>query len=122
MNLIESVKTCLKKYGVIDGRASRSEYWYFVLFYLLMNFILGAIEGLLGLFQDYNRSVLASIVSLFFIIPYITVSVRRLHDINRTGWWQLLSIIPIIGWIVLFFFHIKKSDDNDNRFGSNPLQ
>tara|TARA_B100000575_G_scaffold186588_1_gene150283 strand:+ start:204 stop:557 length:354 start_codon:yes stop_codon:yes gene_type:complete len=117
MNFIDSVKSCLGKYAVFSGRASRSEYWYFFLFNIIVGAILGFVEGLLNLFPDTNRSVLASIGSLLLFLPYISCSVRRLHDINRVGWWALLSFIPIFGWIILLVFFLQKSHEGPNRFG-----
>ena len=116
MNLIESVKTCFKKYGVIEGRASRSEYWFFVLFYTVL-FV--ALEYLA--FVNEILAIIYFIAKIGFIIPMITVATRRLHDVNRSGWWQCIGI-TVIGLIPLIYWLCKNSDEEDNRFGSNPLK
>ena len=116
MNIVDSVKTCFKKYGVIEGRASRSEYWFFVLFCALISILLE-----LFAYQNLNIAILELLVSIGFFIPSVTVATRRLHDVNRSGWWQLISF-TIIGIIPLLFWLCKKSDQENNRFGSNPLK
>jgi uncharacterized membrane protein YhaH (DUF805 family) len=77
-----------------------------------------------GLFGTYHRStgagLLSTIFSLVVLIPSIAVSVRRLHDIDRTGWWVIIGLVPLIGWIVLLFFHVQDSTPGTNRYGPNP--
>ena len=111
----------LKKYAVFSGRSRRKEYWYYVLFVAIISIVLNIIDGLLG---TYDRSagvgLLSTIFSLAVLIPSIAVSVRRLHDIDRTGWWVLISLVPIIGWIVLLVFHVQDSTPGSNRYGPNP--
>jgi uncharacterized membrane protein YhaH (DUF805 family) len=111
----------LKKYAVFSGRSRRKEYWYFVLFVVLISIVLGIIDGLFG---TYHRStgagLFSTIFSLAILIPSISVSVRRLHDIDRTGWWVLISLVPLIGWIVLLIFHVQDSTPGSNRYGPNP--
>ena len=116
MNLIESVKTCFKKYGVIEGRASRSEYWFFILFYVLISLPLEFFA-----YENLNIAIIELIITIGFLIPTITVATRRLHDVNRSGWWQLISF-TIIGIIPLLYWLCKNSDEENNRFGSNPLK
>ena len=120
MGLIEANKICFYKYFDFKGRARRAEYWYFILFIILVSFILGFIEGFTGAFDNTDRSIYADIFSIFIIIPSISVSVRRLHDINRSGWWVLLTFLIIIGSIILLIWHCKDSDKEINRFGPNP--
>jgi uncharacterized membrane protein YhaH (DUF805 family) len=113
----------LKKYAVFSGRSRRKEYWYFVLFVVIINIVLNIIDSLIG---TYNRSagvgLLTSIFNLAVLIPSIAVSVRRLHDIDRTGWWVLISLVPLIGWIVLLVFHVQDSTPGTNRYGPNPKE
>ena len=120
MGFIEAIKSCFNKYVDFKGRARRSEYWFFSLFTLLVSLILGFAEGYLGIFPNTDQAILANIFSLLIIIPFIAVGVRRLHDTNHSGWWYLLIIIPIIGWIIILIWLCKNSDEKDNRFGSNP--
>jgi uncharacterized membrane protein YhaH (DUF805 family) len=87
----------LKKYAVFDGRASRKEYWMFV----LINFVIGIILGMVSTALSDKNNFISNIYSLAVLIPSLAVGARRLHDINKSGWWQLLCLIPIIGWIWL---------------------
>ena len=108
----------LKKYAVFSGRARRSEYWYFVLFYLLIYVALAFVDGMLN--GAANFGLLSTIFSLGMLIPSISVGVRRLHDTDRSGWWLLVSLVPVIGAIVLIVFSAQDSHPGDNRFGANP--
>lgn len=113
--------TVLKKYAVFSGRARRSEYWFFVLFNMIVAFVLGFIDGFLGLGDmEAGIGLLGTIYGLAVIIPSIAVGVRRLHDTNRSGWWLLISLVPLIGAIVLIVFFVMDSTPGDNRFGPNP--
>ena len=109
--------TAFKQYATFSGRATRSEYWYFVLFYTLMIIVATVIDTAMG--EGGTNGMLMIIVVLVHLIPTIAVSVRRLHDIGKSGWWYLLSLIPIIGPLVLLFFAVLDSDE-DNAFGPNP--
>ena len=111
----------LKKYADFSGRASRSEYWYFVLFYLLIGIGLGIVDGLIGtLHAQTGVGLLSGLFGLAMIVPSISVNVRRLHDIDRSGWWLLLIFAVIVGWIVLLVFGMMDSQPGVNRFGANP--
>ena len=111
----------LKKYADFSGRASRSEYWYFVLFYLLIAIGLTVIDDVTGTLDAKSGvGLLSGIFGLAMIVPSISVNVRRLHDINRSGWWLLLIFAVIIGWIVLLVFGMMDSQPGDNRFGTHP--
>jgi uncharacterized membrane protein YhaH (DUF805 family) len=106
----------LKKYAVFEGRARRKEYWMFFLFNLIISVILSIISSAL----DDKFNLIGNIYSLAVLIPSLAVAVRRLHDINKSGWWLLISLIPIIGWIWIIVLLAADGDANDNRFGSNP--
>ena len=93
MTFQDSVKICFSKYVDFSGRASRSEYWWFVLFIMLVS--VGA-----SLFSD----VLSGLVSLATLLPSIAAATRRLHDTHRSGWWQLIVLLPVLGLIVLIVF------------------
>ncbi|MDD4871384.1 MAG: DUF805 domain-containing protein [Kiritimatiellae bacterium] len=105
----------LKKYAVFGGRARRTEYWMFVLFNMIIGFVLGFVEGLIG-----GPGVIGMIYCLAVLIPGIAVSVRRLHDTNRSGWWLLIALVPLVGVIVLLVFMATDSTPGDNQFGPNP--
>jgi len=105
----------LKKYAVFNGRARRKEYWYFVLFNVIINIILSGIDNF-----TIGTGLLNGLYSLAVLIPGIAVSVRRLHDTDRRGWWVLIGLIPIIGWIVLLIFMVQDGKPGENQYGSNP--
>ncbi len=110
----------LKKYAVFSGRARRKEYWMFTLFSTIIALVLGFIEGIVGIAPETNQSILVGIYTLAVLIPSIAVSVRRLHDTGRSGWWVLISLVPLIGAIVLIVFTVQDSQQGDNQYGSNP--
>jgi len=112
--------SALHKYAVFTGRSCRKEYWTFTLVNLLIMFLLGFLEGMAELFNEYNRSVLATIFALFILFPSIGVTIRRLHDTGRSGYWILLNFIPIAGAIVLFIFCFQDSESGENQYGPNP--
>lgn len=111
----------LKKYAVFEGRARRKEYWFFVLFNLLITLGLTMIDGVTGTLDPRGGvGLLSGLYTLAVIIPAIAVSVRRLHDTDRSGWWFLIAFIPVIGPIVLLVFMALDGTPGDNRFGPNP--
>ena len=105
----------LKNYVVFQGRARRKEYWMFVLFNLIFSIIIGVIEAILDISQ-----YLTYIYTLAILLPSLAVAVRRLHDTGRSGWWLLISFIPIIVGIILLVFECLDSDPNTNKYGPNP--
>jgi uncharacterized membrane protein YhaH (DUF805 family) len=105
----------LKKYAVFTGRARRREYWMFVLFNFVIAFTLGFIEVIMSI-----PGLISTTYCLAILIPYIAVSVRRLHDTNRSGWWIFISFIPLIGTIILIIFMLQNSDSDENPYGENP--
>lgn len=106
---------CWKKYAEFSGRARRQEFWMFVLFNGLASVALGVVDGILG-----TNGALGGLYSLAVLIPFLAVSVRRLHDTDRSGWWILVNIIPLIGAIILLVFLCSDSKPGENRFGANP--
>jgi len=101
MNLIDAVQSCFMKYAKFNGCASRSEFWWWFVFTLIVTAILRALS--------YN---LAAVFSFATFLPSIAVTSRRLHDIDRSGWWQLLYFFPVIGWFVLIFFCAEATQPN----------
>ncbi|WP_109078425.1 DUF805 domain-containing protein [Aggregatibacter kilianii] len=113
----------LKNYVTFNGRARRKEYWMFCLFSFIVSIILGVIDLVLGLYSStLNMGILGGIYSLVVFLPGLAVSVRRLHDTDRSGWWILLCFIPIIGVIVVLVFMCFDSQPGTNRFGDNPKE
>lgn len=124
MNMTTAVKTVLGKYAVFSGRASRSEYWWWLLAMIILFTVLGIIDGalvapMLGFeaFQPDAGQPVSFLVSLGLLLPNLAVSVRRLHDTDRSGWWLLLGLIPVIGTIVLLIFYVQPGNDDSNQFG-----
>lgn len=105
----------LKKYAVFGGRARRTEYWMFILFNFIIALVLNIIEGSLKM-----PRILSTLYSLAILVPGIAVTTRRLHDTNRSGWWQLIGLIPLIGLIVLIVFTVQDSQAGENKYGSSP--
>ena len=119
MNLILGCIT--QRYAKFSGRARRKEYWLFVLAFTVLNLLAVAIDTAGSFDQSSDPGLFSSIVILGLLIPYLAVTVRRLHDTNRSGWWVLISFIPLIGPIFLLVFLCLKSDEGENQFGPNPL-
>ena len=118
--------TVKSRYAKFDGRATRSEYWYFALFTFLITFMLALVDAfvinpMLGMTpeQAAEGGILQMVISLALLIPSIAVAIRRLHDIGKSGWWLLLSLIPILGWLVLLYFYVTDSQSGDNEYGAN---
>ncbi len=118
MNVLQAIRTCFSKYIDFKGRASRSEFWYFWIFYI----VTAAIPSRILLASPFPD--LSLVFFLFMIIllpPFIAVGARRLHDRNMSGWWQLISLIPLAG-IVLLIFWAGRGDAIANKYGRNPLE
>ncbi len=112
MSFQDAVRTCLQKYVDFSGRAGRPEYWWFFLFNVLVSVVMEIINAIIG------TQILGIIVSLALLLPSIAVGVRRLHDTNRSGWWILIGLIPLVGWIVLIIFFVTKGDAAPNQYGA----
>lgn len=111
----------LKQYVDFGGRARRKEYWMFVLFNAIIAFVLGLIDGLLGWEISYiNMGILGLIYSLGVFLPSLAVSVRRLHDIGKSGWYILIGLIPLVGAIILIVWLCKEGESTSNDWGENP--
>lgn len=111
----------LKKYADFGGRARRKEYWFFILFNLIISIVLAVIDGVTGSFSaELGMGLLGGIYMLAVLIPSIAVGVRRLHDTDRTGWWLLIVLIPLIGPIVFIIFAVQDSKAEENQYGPNP--
>jgi uncharacterized membrane protein YhaH (DUF805 family) len=129
-----------KRYFQFSGRASRSEFWYFMLFSIIFSLLITMIGESLGLLymislelpmvnevgelhnviQDIPINILQTAFSLLFMFPSMAVSVRRLHDIGKSAWWLLIAIIPLLGVLVLLAFHVMGSQESENKHGVSP--
>ncbi len=116
MGFPEAVRSVLTQYVGFSGRARRSEYWWFVLFTVIVDIVVSAIDAAIG------SSILGIIVSLALLLPSLAVGIRRLHDTDRSGWWILIGIIPLVGWIVLIVFAVQDSSNGANKYGPSPKE
>ena len=119
----------LKNYAGFTGRARRSEYWYFVLFNMIFAFVAMGLDNLLGITfkingpygtQSLQYGYIYVLYGLAVFIPGLAVAVRRLHDIGKSGWFLLVALIPIAGWIWILVLLFTDSNNGPNRFGPNP--
>jgi uncharacterized membrane protein YhaH (DUF805 family) len=111
----------LKKYAVFEGRAGRKEYWFFILFNILISMALGYVDWLTGnINPETGLGILSGIYALGVMIPGMAVSVRRLHDTGRSGWWLLITFVPVIGAIVFIYFMVLDSNPEINEYGPSP--
>ena len=123
MNFTNAISSGFTRYFDFEGRSSRSECWWWILFIYLLNYILPIFETStlsISFFTDHTIYY----DSLFFIavfIPTLAVSIRRLHDLDYTGWWMLLWFLPVVGWIILLILFCTKGSEGYNRFGPDPL-
>lgn len=115
MNFVDAVKSGFENYVNFEGRATRSEFWWWSLFGFLAGAAAGVLDAVLML------GFINTLVSLALLAPGLAVGARRLHDINKSGWWQLLWFIPIIGWAILIYWDVKKGDEGENRFGAAKI-
>lgn len=105
----------MHKYADFNGRAHRTEFWMFMLVYFVVYIGLGIVSGIVGL-----GFILPGLFALAMFVPGLAIGARRLHDTNRSGWWQLIGLIPFIGLIVMIVFLVTDSQPGDNQFGPNP--
>ena len=101
------------QYADFNGRARRKQFWMYILFYMAIYIVVSIIAGAIGL------GFIAMLYSLGLLVPSIAITARRLHDTGRSGWWQLIGLIPLIGLIVMIIFTVQDSQD-DNQYGPNP--
>ena len=135
MNFTQSISTCMRKYVTFSGRATRSEFWWFCLFTILINFATtfqaSSFLPLLLEKQDMTANessyflnnffflYLSTITSLILLLPSLAVAARRLHDIGRSGWWIFISF-TVIGIIPLLIWYVTDAKDDENIYGPNP--
>tara|TARA_B100000965_G_C19487664_1_gene711519 strand:- start:126 stop:503 length:378 start_codon:yes stop_codon:yes gene_type:complete len=122
MNIKEAFISVLKNWKNFHGRASRSEFWYFVLASFLLGIIVFLFELSVGIvdIESGNRGILSIALELFLAIPYISVTSRRIQDRGYSGWWQL-SYLTIIGIFVILIWCMLPAKEDENKWGRNPL-
>lgn len=112
MSFMDSTKTCVQKSFTIEGRASRSEYWFFYLFIIIAEIGLGVVDGVAG--------TPLSLLVLALFPAIICVSIRRMHDVGKSGWLLLISLIPLVNLILLYWFIFDGGQPHANHFGAVP--
>jgi uncharacterized membrane protein YhaH (DUF805 family) len=105
----------LKKYAVFDGRARRKEYWMFFLFNIIVSIVLGIIDGVLG-----TVALFSGVYALGILCPAIGVTIRRLHDTGKSGWWIFIGLVPVIGGLWLLYLMVIDGTPGDNQYGPSP--
>lgn len=121
---MEYFKNCvLKHYADFNGRARRKEYWFYILFQaiaiILASFVGGALDYVFGL-PGVLTSAFSMIVALGLCLPSLAVSIRRLHDVGKSGWFILIGLVPVVGGIILIIFSLLDSQPGSNAYGPNP--
>ena len=121
ISFTNAISLGFNRYFKFSGRSTRAEYWWWILFLVFADLVLSVVDMMMGTY-DYRSSngLISGLFSLVTLIPSLSLGARRLHDINRTGWWLLLMFAILIGWIVLLVWAVKRSDDGPNRYGPKP--
>jgi uncharacterized membrane protein YhaH (DUF805 family) len=114
MSFTEAVSSVFSKYTVFHGRAGRPEFWWFALFNVIGSFLAALIDRLL-----FGHEIVGAIYGLAVLLPGLAVAVRRLHDSDRSGWWLLVGLIPLIGWIILLVWYVRGGTPGSNQFGAS---
>jgi uncharacterized membrane protein YhaH (DUF805 family) len=115
MGFGQAISSGFSNYVNFSGRSCRSEYWFWVLFVLIADIVAIAIDAAIG------KQIISSLFGLAVLLPGLAVTVRRLHDLDRTGWWIFLGLIPLVGAIILIIWFCSRGTDGPNRFGPDPL-
>jgi len=114
MGFQEAIASCFSQYVGFQGRAVRSEYWFWVLFCVIVSVVFQVLAMIIG----NTAAVLSGLFSLATLLPGLAVGARRLHDTDRSGWLLLLAFIPIIGWLILLYFFVQPGTQGPNKFGA----
>lgn len=119
MSFKQAVSSVFRNYANFSGRARRSEYWYFVLFNLIVGVVLGIIDAILGE-NSLLATAISGVYSLAVLLPSLAVCWRRLHDIGKSGAWWLLVFVPLVGALILVIWFAKDTQPGENQYGPDP--
>jgi uncharacterized membrane protein YhaH (DUF805 family) len=111
----QAISSGFSNYVNFSDRACRSEYWFWTLFVVIADIVAFGIDAAIGM------QIVSSLFGLAVLLPGIAVVIRRLHDLDRTGWWIFIWFIPLVGWIILLIWFCTRGTDGPNRFGPDPL-
>ena len=117
MSFTEAVKDGFDHYTNFSGRASRPAYWWWFLFAILVAIAANILDAIIGSF-----GVISGLTGLALLLPGLSVAIRRLHDTDHSGWWVLIGLIPIIGFIILLIWYLRDSDPGENQYGPPPAK
>ncbi|HEU4877585.1 MAG TPA: DUF805 domain-containing protein [Sphingomicrobium sp.] len=120
MSPIDWAMRPLKKYADFSGRAPRAEYWWFYLLTVVAYIVAMILDSIIGAGGAGGFGLLSIVVMLGLLLPSLAAGVRRLHDTDRSGWWLLIALVPLVGAIVLLVFWVLEGTRGDNRFGPDP--
>lgn len=124
MSFGQAVSTVFSKYATFTGRARRAEFWWWVLFQILVGIVAGVLDRMIfpntSIGGNGGSGPFATLTNLGLLLPTLAVTARRLHDIDRSGWRQLIGLIPLVGWIIMIVWMVRGGQPQANRFGSDP--
>jgi uncharacterized membrane protein YhaH (DUF805 family) len=121
MGFGEAISSGFSNYVNFSSRAARSEYWFWALFFALVYLVTAIIDVLIMSAGNGGIGVLSGLAALALFLPSLAVTIRRLHDLDRSGWWVFLGFVPLVGGIILLIWYCSKGTDGSNRFGPDPL-
>jgi uncharacterized membrane protein YhaH (DUF805 family) len=116
MSFSEAIRSGFRRYADFDGRSSRSELWFWLLFTLVASLGLIIVDAIIG-----TSGGLTAVFTLIILIPTLAVEIRRFHDIDRSGWWWMIGFVPLVGAIVLIIWWTTAGHEGMNKYGRNPL-
>lgn len=116
----QAISTCFNKYCTFTGRARRSEFWFWTLFVCLLSMVVAVLVGAAAGFDSGAYHAITGLVGLFFLLPNLAVTFRRLHDVGRSGWWWLIAFVPCVGVLILLYFELLDSQPQANQYGPSP--
>ncbi len=115
------IQSFTTKYATFSGRSPRKEYWLFILAYVVLSIAFAILDAVTGLYSTAaNIGLFGAVFSIAVLIPYLAVSIRRMHDTDRVGWWILIALIPLVRWIWFFVLTVLRGTLGENRFGPDP--
>jgi uncharacterized membrane protein YhaH (DUF805 family) len=121
MTFSESISSCFENYAVFSGRAPRSEYWWFAVVIAVIDFIVTMADAIV-FGTGGHVPVFGLLAAVALLVPSLAVSVRRLHDTDRSAWWLLIAIVPLVGAVMLLVWFCTRGSDGSNNYGSDPLR
>ena len=119
MTFGEAIQSGFRNYVGFSGRAARSEYWYWILFVVMVAIAAGIVD--MAIIGNAAFRPLSTLISLGLFLPNLAIAIRRLHDHDKSGWFVLLALIPIVGAIILLVWFVQRGTVGGNRFGADPL-